>query len=191
MKPENNTENTAGSDGQERLVLHLLDEAKRAAGINDFDPERKTATEVKAAYDMEEHKIKSRALLDTALKSERLVRILQLLAERLVWVAPVGNDHSYQKRDENGAWRPLPALRGFMVCKRAVNNVDGKNTRVDFLRVDASLPWRWKKPFRECESMFETMEAAIMAAVDVEGIALQNAGGLARGLAAPTSPKTI
>lgn len=47
-------------------------------------PERKTATEVKAAYDMEEHRIKSRALLDTALKSERLVRLLQLLAERLL-----------------------------------------------------------------------------------------------------------
>jgi hypothetical protein len=173
---KNDDENTqAGSDCQERLVLNLLDEAKRTAGINDIDPERKTATEVKAIYDMEEHRIKSRALLDTAFKSERLVRLLQLLAERLVWVAPVGNDASYRKRDENGVWQPIPALRGFMVCKRSVNNVDGKNTRVDFLRVDASLPWRWKKPFRECESMFETMEAAIMAAADVEGISLQNA----------------
>lgn len=106
---------------------------------------------------------------------ERLVLLLRLLAERLVWVAPVGNDHSYSRRDESGVWRTLPALRGFMVCKRSVNNVDGKNTRVDFLRVDASLPWcRWKKPFRECECMFETMETAIMAAAEVEGISLQN-----------------
>lgn len=106
---------------------------------------------------------------------ERLVLLLRLLAEKLVWVAPVGNDDSYRKRDENGVWYPIPALRGFMVCKRSVNNVDGKNTRVDFLRVDASLLWRWKKPFRECECMFATMEAAIMAAADVEGISLQNA----------------
>lgn len=104
----------------------------------------------------------------------RLVLLLRLLAERLVWIAPVGNDDSYRKCDENGVWHPISALRGFMVCKRSVNNADGKSTRVDFLRVDKSLPWRWKKPFRECECMFETMEAAITAAAAVEGISLQN-----------------
>jgi len=110
---------------------------------------------------------------------DRLVLLLRLLAEKLVWIAPVGNDDSCRKRDENGVGHPISALQGFMVCKRSVNNVDGKNTRVDFLRVDTSLPWRWKKPFRECECMFETMEAAIMAAADVEGISLQNVRPLA------------
>ena len=99
-----------------------------------------------------------------------LVRLLEMLAQKFVWVAPVGNDDSYNERDENGVWRPVPNPLGFMVCKRSVNNVDGKNTRVDFLRVDSSSVYRWKKPFRQCECMFPTMESAIIAAGDVEGI---------------------
>ncbi|MCC6880915.1 MAG: hypothetical protein IT576_02080 [Verrucomicrobiales bacterium] len=101
--------------------------------------------------------------------------IIGRLAENLIWIAPVGNDDSYRKYYGNGNWTPVPALRGFMVCKRSVNNVDGKNTRVDFLLTDASQRWRWKKPFRECECMFQTMEEAIISAANAAGISLSNA----------------
>lgn len=94
-----------------------------------------------------------------------LFDIIQQLAEKLIWIAPVGNDDSYRRYDGPGQYTPIPALRGFMVCKRSVNNVDGKNTRVDYLRTDSHGKGKWKKPFRENECMFSTLESAIIAAM--------------------------
>ena len=69
-KMKNDDENRkAGSDCHERLIRHLIDEAKRITGCDDIDSERMTATGIKAIYDMEEHRIKSHALLDAALKA--------------------------------------------------------------------------------------------------------------------------
>jgi hypothetical protein len=75
--------------------------------------------------------------------------IVQSLAEKRIWVAPVGVEH----------------LRGFMVCRRTWNNVDGPNTRVDFLLANPKPGQRWKKPFREAECLFPSLRAAIDAAV--------------------------
>ena len=99
-------------------------------------------------------------------------KILLQLAEKLVWVAPVGNEEYDRLLVKTNKFVLVPTLRGFMVCKRSVNNPDGKNTRVDYLRVNESLPdyIRWKKPFRENECMFPTMEEAIIAAAKMERI---------------------
>lgn len=96
--------------------------------------------------------------------------IIGRLAEKLIWIAPVGNDDSYQKSDGKGNWTPVPALRGFMVCKRSVNNVDGKSTRVDYLRTNSNGRGDWKKPFRESECMFATLEDATIAACAETGV---------------------
>lgn len=76
-------------------------------------------------------------------------RILQLLAQHHIWVAPVG----------------VRNQRGWMVCQRSMNNPDGPNTRVDYLRVDPAAHYRWKKPFRECEHAFPTLELALQRAL--------------------------
>lgn len=86
---------------------------------------------------------------------DNLPALIQQLAQRFVWVAPVGN----------AIYRGNPDLRGFMVCKRSINNGDGKNTRVDYLMVAPTELKTWKKPFRECEHMFPSLEAAYEAAV--------------------------
>jgi hypothetical protein len=79
-------------------------------------------------------------------------RVLQLLAQQQIWVAPVG-------------WSNL---RGWMVCQRVLNAVDGGiKTRVDYLRVDPTKRYRWKKPFREHEHMFPTLELALRRAMEV------------------------
>lgn len=88
--------------------------------------------------------------------------LIETLAERLVWVAPVGNEETYFGHGPDR--KPVPALRGFMVCRRVINNQDGKNTRVDFLRLKGD----WKTPFRECECLFPTMEQALLAAAAAE-----------------------
>jgi len=89
---------------------------------------------------------------------------IQALAERLTWVAPVGNELDLSNLVD-GKWVPVPPLRGFMVCRRSVNNTDGKNTRVDYLRTSPKADHRWKKPFRESEHMFPTFLSALFAAV--------------------------
>jgi len=77
---------------------------------------------------------------------------IERLAARLVWIAPVGNE----------------SLRGFMVCKRVVNNVDGKNTRVDYLLSGSQLGTPWKSPFQEDKCMFSSFDDALTAAVQTE-----------------------
>jgi hypothetical protein len=83
--------------------------------------------------------------------------LVRALAARLVWVAPVGDMSSRR----NGERTQVP-LRGFMVCSRTVNNLDGKNTRVDYLQVGGG----WKTPFTEERSLFPSMDAALVAAAD-------------------------
>ena len=80
------------------------------------------------------------------------------LAELLVWVAPVGIGVPKHER-----WG-RPKLLGFMVCRRVMNNADGPNTKVEYLRVNPTNSERWKKPFRECEHMFPSLEVAYAAA---------------------------
>ncbi len=97
-------------------------------------------------------------IADETISKHYLFTLIELLVLRGVWIAPVGNEFALHRMD---------ALRGFMVCRRSINNADGKNTRVDYLRTDATLPVRWKKPFRESECLFTTMNSAIFAAADV------------------------
>lgn len=86
--------------------------------------------------------------------------IVEQLAERLVWVAPVGIGVTSHEK-----WNK-PELLGFMVCRRVMNNRDGPNTKVEFLRVDPTQSTKWKKPFRQCEHMFPTLVAAYAAAAE-------------------------
>ena len=86
-----------------------------------------------------------------------LFRLVESLATRHVWVAPVGN---YEYRGECD-------LRGFMVCRRSVNNADGcGNTRIDYLLACPGRNGAWKKPFKEALCMFPTLEAALATARD-------------------------
>lgn len=76
---------------------------------------------------------------------------LRALGEHLMWVAPVG----------------VRELRGWMVCRRVMNNLDGPNTRVDYLRVNPRTGClTWKKPFREGEHLFATLDAAVKGALE-------------------------
>ncbi len=74
------------------------------------------------------------------------------LARNLIWIAPVGNQYLY----------------GFMVCRRCINNADSGKTRVDFLRHDRSkwIP-AWKKPFREDIHLFQYLNDAYAAALEM------------------------
>lgn len=91
---------------------------------------------------------------------------IKLLAESLIWIAPIGNDHGYFLSDEAGVRQPVPCPIGYMACKRSVNNYDGKNTRVDFLRKKGK---GWKSPFKQ-DCLFLTMEEAIKEALNHEKI---------------------
>jgi hypothetical protein len=90
--------------------------------------------------------------------------LIQELAERLVWVAPVGVHPGWNFKT---GYNDTGPLRGFMVCKRSVNNVDNGSSRVDYLMVDGG----WKKPFAEDRNMFPTLDAALEAAAKAVGIA--------------------
>lgn len=98
---------------------------------------------------------------ENILSPDKVNLLVRQLAVRLVWVAPVGNDE----------WKGEFDLCGFMVCRRVVNNADGKNTRVDYLRLtkDRWGGW-WKTPFRDQEHMFPTFDAALLAAATVENL---------------------
>jgi hypothetical protein len=74
---------------------------------------------------------------------------MRVLAQHLIWMAPVG----------------VKKLRGWMVCRRVMNNPDGPNTRVDFLRNPVCGRAGWKKPFRENEHLFPGLDAAFAAAL--------------------------
>lgn len=83
------------------------------------------------------------------------IEVIQKLAEKLVWISPVGNDVEYGK-----------GIRGFMVCHRSINNVDGMSTRVDYLMLNG----HWKKPFAEDRSLFPTLDDALQAACKAVGL---------------------
>ncbi len=89
-------------------------------------------------------------------------KLIQELAERLVWIAPVGSQHI----DLNWPHRRDSKVRGFMVCRRCVNNVDQGNTRVDYLTLDGG----WKSPFAEDRSLFPNFDAALTAAAKEVGL---------------------
>ncbi len=78
---------------------------------------------------------------------------LKFLGERFIWVAPVG----------------VRELRGWMVCRRVMNNPAGTRTRVEYLRNPFLGAPSWKKPFRECEHLFPTLDAALKAAAEWVG----------------------
>lgn len=90
--------------------------------------------------------------------------LLDKLAQNLIWVAPVGNDCKVRQRLINGRFVTIPVVRGFMVCRRVINNPDGPNTRVEYLRADPTAACRWKKPFRENEHLFTNLLEALTAA---------------------------
>jgi hypothetical protein len=77
---------------------------------------------------------------------------IQWLAERLIWIAPVG----------------VSGLRGYMVCHRIVNNVDRPSTAVTYLLVTPRNGAKWKHPFRENECTFPTFLDALKAATEAE-----------------------
>lgn len=88
---------------------------------------------------------------DESMKTEPNVKeTLLRLGEKHIWLAPVG----------------VHEMRGWMVCRRKVNNSDQPNTRVDYLRVKTRT---WKKPFREAEHLFGSFDGALAAVVDAVG----------------------
>ncbi|MEM7599847.1 MAG: hypothetical protein AAF357_00345 [Verrucomicrobiota bacterium] len=103
--------------------------------------------------------------IDSLVRSDALFSLVGELSKRLVWIAPVGNYVGGACSAEKGHFKM--EIRGYMVCHRFVNNVDGPNTAVTFLRNDGK---GWKKPFTEGRGMFPSMESAIIAAAKHEGI---------------------
>ena len=75
---------------------------------------------------------------------------LQLLMDRLCWVAPVGNGFHEGE------------VLGYMVCWRTTAGCD---SQVRYLRSGDKYPDSWKRPFRENECMFPTLESAMNAAL--------------------------
>lgn len=75
---------------------------------------------------------------------------LTALAEFSMWIAPVGAKGT---------------TLGWMVCRRGMNNWDGPNTKVEYLRRERGNGW-WKKPFRDSICQFANTADAIEAALN-------------------------
>lgn len=75
---------------------------------------------------------------------------LTLLGELSMWIAPVG---------------ARGVTLGWMVCRRGINNWDGPNTKVEYLRREQGNGW-WKKPFRDSICQFDSVADAVEAALN-------------------------